>query len=116
MARAAVGVAVSNSVTVFHAGAVSDPLNASTTAADLATATADMATLVADGASPTEAHVTAMNTAFSALSADIATGSLAQNSDVVVSISTNITTRSQLHQALLAAEKAFASGVGGLGL
>lgn len=43
-------------------------------AADQATVTAAIATLVADGATPTQAHVTALNTAYTAFLADTVAG------------------------------------------
>lgn len=63
------------------------------------TATADMATLVADGASPTQAHVTAMNTAFSAfvIPVNILNGA---NTVSIVFDKTGITTMNQLKSAL----------------
>lgn len=63
------------------------------------TATADMATLVADGASPTQAHVTAMNTAFGAFVAPVNIINGAATVSVVFD-NTGVTTMNQLKAAL----------------
>lgn len=63
------------------------------------TATADMATLVADGASPTQAHVTAMNTAFGTFVGPVNSLHVANLVSVVFD-STTITTMNQLKAAL----------------
>lgn len=61
------------------AGQIADTVPASTTTADLATLATDqtafesaLATLVADGASPTQAHVTAANDAYTTMQTDLA--------------------------------------------
>lgn len=77
-------------------------------APDFATVTTNVATLVADAASPTQAHVTTLNTNYTALAAAI-------NGDVtLVWNTTNITTRNQMRSALLAALKMVDGGYGGL--
>lgn len=77
-------------------------------APDFATVTADIATLVADGASPTQAHVTTLNTDYAPLAAAI-------NGDVtVVWNTTNVTKRNQLRHALQVALKMVEGGYGGL--
>lgn len=63
------------------------------------TATADMATLVADGASPTQAHVTAMNTAFGAMVGPLNALHVASTVSIVFD-TTGITTMNQLKAAL----------------
>lgn len=63
------------------------------------TAAAAMAVLVADGATPTQAHVTAMNTAYSALAAT-------QGGDINIAVNlANVTTLNQLRAALRAYEQ-----------
>lgn len=73
-----------------------------------AAVTADVATLVADGASPTQAHVTTLNTDYTALAAAI-------NGDVTIIWNGSVvTSRNQLRHALLAAIKAVEGGYGAL--
>ncbi len=104
-------------------GHASDVVNSSSTATDSAavdtlqaTVAANVATLVADGASPTQGHVTTLNTnwgllntAVNTLQADIASGSASAPADVVLSFdATQVVTRTKLRAAvaalLLAAE------------
>lgn len=117
MSRVAVSLTVGSSAfgqERFDAvGGIADPLNASTTAADLATLLTDrtafeatLATLVADAGSPTQAHVTSANsayttmqTALAAVVADIAAVPAA--ADVVLSINTtNVAARGLLDKAV----------------
>lgn len=80
-------------------GHVSDPVNASSLATDKAAFEAALATLVADGASPTQAHVTAANNAYTTLKADIAPAPA--QSDLVLSVNTAaIPSRSALRLAV----------------
>lgn len=87
------------------------PAAASTTAV-----AADVATLVADGASPTQAHVTTLNTDWGTLLTAInAINSVATTGDVtVIWNAATITKRNQLRAALKAALKAVEAGYGGL--
>lgn len=92
-------------------------LNASSTATDSAavdtlqvTVAANVATLVADGASPTQGHVNTLNTnyallatATNTLQGDIATGSTASNTSVVVCFdAAAVITRTALRAAIAA--------------
>jgi hypothetical protein len=62
-----------------------------------------MAVLVADGATPTQAHVTTMNTAYGALAAT-------QGGDINIAVNlANVTTLNQLKRALDLAYADFAS-------
>lgn len=94
-------------------GGISDPVNASTTTADLATLATDrgtfetaLATLVADGATPTQAHVTAANNAYTTMKTDLLAviadlGVGPSVSDVVLSVNaTNVQSRSTLRLAV----------------
>lgn len=61
---------------------------------------ADVATLVADGATPTQAHVTTLNTDWGTLNTALA-AMVPETGDVYVSFdATKITTRRQLREAL----------------
>ena len=96
MARVAWAASVSGTrsgnVNVSAVSAADDPY----TGAAEGVVAADVATLVADGATPTQAHVTTLNTDWTAFLAS-ATG------DVVISVNTtNITTRNQLRAAVAA--------------
>lgn len=76
-----------------------DPVNGATTAADQAAVAAAVATLVADAASPTQAHVTTLNSAWGTLAADIAPVPAA--ADVVISYNaTTVVSRDTLRQAV----------------
>lgn len=105
MARKSVAVTVqqvlANGVAVVtKVSRPADIMNGATTATDQATLVAAIATAVADGASPTEAHVTDIDTAYTALAADIA-GVPSISSDVVLSYNTtSVTTKSTLRQAV----------------
>jgi len=104
MALAAVNITVGQSL---GGGAYSSSVKGGSIP-NFATVTADVATLVADGASPTQAHVTTLNTDYTALAASI-------NGDVtVVWNSAVVTSRNQLRAALIAALKAVEGGYGGL--
>lgn len=70
--------------------------------------TTDVATLVADAASPTQAHVTTLNTDYAALAAAI-TGDV-----TVIWNGATITHRNQLRHVLLTLMKAVEGGYGGL--
>ncbi len=75
---------------------------------NFASVTADVATLVADGASPTQAHVTTLNTDYTALAGAI-------NGDVtIIWNGAVVTKRNQLRAALQHAIKAIEGGYGGL--
>lgn len=97
------------------ATAVTD--NAAVVAAQ-ATVAANVATLVADGASPTQAHVTTLNTnwgtlntAITTLAADVAALNSAITGDVQVTWdTTKVTTVTQLKRAFDAALQAAAGG------
>lgn len=104
MALAAVNVTIGQSL---GGGAYSSSVKGGS-APDFATVTTDVATLVADGASPTQAHVTSLNTAYTALAAAI-------NGDVtVVWNGATITSVSQLKAALDRALEGARSGIGAL--
>lgn len=75
---------------------------------NLAAVVTDTATLVADGASPTQGHVTTLNTDVTALNNAMA------GDVVVVWDGSTITSRRQLRAALRAALKAVEGGYGGL--
>ena len=93
MARITIGVTISGSA--YSGGRAADAVNSVSTA----TVDANVATLVADGASPTQAHVTTLDTNWTALKAG--TGAIPANTDVVVSINTaNITSIASLRHAL----------------
>lgn len=83
-----------------------EPASAGTVGSAPATATvaADVATLVADGASPTQAHVTTLNTDWGTLLAAINTYVSQVNGstgDVTLTINTaNVTNKRQLQSAL----------------
>lgn len=116
MARFAIGATVRASGG-SQVGAVSDVLNASGTATAQAAVASAVATLVADGASPTQAHVTALNSAWSTLNSDIAAGSLAQAGDVVVSFNaTTVKSVTELRRVLLKAVEMAEGNYAGLGL
>lgn len=67
---------------------------------DYSAVATDIATLVADGASPTQAHVTTLNTDWGTLKTSL-DAVAAENGDVYVSFdTTKITTRAQLKAAL----------------
>lgn len=97
MARFAVGAkkfAVHNGVPSFTVGHIDDPVGG-TAEQGIVSATA---TLVADGATPTQAHVTTLNTNLTSFN-----NNLAAAKDVIVSFdASTITSRSQLRQALAA--------------
>jgi hypothetical protein len=85
----------------FALNPVADVVNSVSTA----TVTADIATLVADGASPTQAHVTTLNTDYTALLAGIA--AIPAVKDLVVSFdNTKITSYSSMDKAFNAILKA----------
>lgn len=99
MARFAVGAKVGAAPNAFTVGHIVDAVNGATTAADQATVAADVATLVADGATPTQAHVTTLNTDWTAFIADIAP--VPANADVVLSFdAAAVLTKSQLRLAV----------------
>lgn len=75
---------------------------------NLTAVSTDVSTLVADGASPTQAHVTTLNTDFSALNTALA------GDVVVIWDGAVVTHRNQLRHALLHALKAVEAGYGGL--
>lgn len=96
----------SDASTVPDAAAVSTDV-AAVVAAAVAVA-ADVATLVSDGASPTQAHVTALNGHYTTLASAISAAGTAASggisADVVISYdTTKVTTKNQLGAALLAA-------------
>lgn len=76
------------------------------------TVAADVATLVADGATPTQAHVTTLNTDWAALLAG--TGAVPARQHAVLSFDTTKWTRTTLRQALRALLNAVEGGAGGL--
>jgi hypothetical protein len=79
------------------------------------TVAADVATLVADGASPTQAHVTTLNSDWGTLNTAVAAVSTAISSDMsVVWDNAKITNLNQLRAALNAALLHAQSGYGGL--
>lgn len=95
MASYAVGV----TITSGQPGAVNGYRPNSITAAQLDTVTADVATLVADGATPTEAHVTTLDTDWTAAVA----GQDAASDDVVLTVNaTNVVTLTALRRAMAA--------------
>lgn len=71
---------------------------------------AAVATLVADGATPTQAHVTALNTAWGTL----LTNSTAKGDVIVLVNPTNVPTLTKLKRAFDASFQAFVGGLGGL--
>lgn len=76
---------------------------------DFTTVTANVATLVADGASPTQGHVTTLNTNYTALAAAVS------GADVVVTWDASVvTSRSALRAALHKALEAVNGGYGAL--
>lgn len=94
-------------------GHIPDPLNAASTPADQTTLAAaqtafeaTLATLVADGASPTQAHVTAANTAYTTMKTALATvtadiTALPSVADVIVSFNApNVVSKNALKLAL----------------
>ncbi len=93
MARFAAACGFQSSVP-YAAGIISDVMNAATMPTDQVAFEAALATLVADGASPTQAHVTAVNSAYTTLKADFAAGNLstAPNSSVVISFDAAVVT------------------------
>lgn len=104
MARFAVALAVSSAIygreQLTAVGHIPDPLNASSLAADKAAFETALATLVADGALPTQAHVTAANTAYTTFKADIT--AVPATADVVISFNaTNVVTKAALKLAVL---------------
>lgn len=73
--------------------------------ADLTAVDNAVADLVADGASPTEGHVTTLNTAWTALKADIQ-AIYAMNADVVLNFNgTNVVNKNNLRAAVAAIVK-----------
>lgn len=74
----------------------------------LASVVSDTATLVADGISPTQAHVTTLNTDVTALNSALS------GDVVIVWDGSTITSRPQLRAALLLALQAVEGGYGGL--
>lgn len=90
-----------NNRTEFQPGKGAAPVTTVTTT----TVASDLATLVADGASPTQAHVTALNTAYTTMAAQI-TALSAETGDVYFSFdTTKITTLEQIQSALAKIEK-----------
>src|SRR5437764_1308700 len=86
-----------------------DPIVTSTYAASKTAFEAALATLVADGASPTEAHATAVNSAYTTLAADLA--SRPTKTDVVLSYdTTNVPSASVLRKAINALQDYVAGG------
>jgi hypothetical protein len=81
--------------------------DATALAAAQVTAAADVAVLVADGATPTQAHVTTLNTDYTALATAIATSvadvSANPSANVVIVWDATITKRAQLRSALRSA-------------
>lgn len=87
---------------VLSAGSILDIMNSTGLTAAKTTVAADVATLVADGASPTQAHVTTLNTDWGTLSPLIA-GPGVTNGDVILSFDgANVTTKNQLRAAVAA--------------
>lgn len=73
----------------------------STAAVDTTAVAAAIAVLVADGATPTQAHVTTLNSAWTTLLAEITAAKAAGTGDVVLSVDlSTITTGNQLRYAL----------------
>jgi len=90
---------------------IPDPVNGSTTATTQAAVAADIATLVADGASPTQAHVTTLNTDWAAFIATLGTYPT-QAADVVVSVDTAAVTTLGGFKAIMAfVVRALAGGI-----
>ncbi len=99
MARRAVGLSVTSTVIGGEGfrggGGVVDPINTVSTTA----VAAAIAVLVADGASPTQAHVTTLNSAWTTLLAG--TGGIPAVTDVVLSYDTTaVGSRSVLEAAV----------------
>lgn len=86
------------------------PAGAMLTAADQAAVAAALATLVADGASPTQAHVTTLGTAW----ATALTNSTAQGDAVLLFNPATVLTVSKLKRILDATLQAVKGGLGGL--
>ena len=106
MSRKAVSCLIDNGIK--SAGSIDDPVRS----ASSATLAAAIATLTADGASPTEAHATAVASAWTTLLAGL--GAIPSRSDVVVSWDTSaVVTRSTLRSAIRALSDA-AMGLDGL--
>lgn len=88
MARVGITAAVQNStygsIKIGSKELVVDPAVGMTFASTQATLVADLATLVADGASPTQAHVTAVNSDYTAFAATLGVAPVVR--DVIVSI------------------------------
>jgi hypothetical protein len=128
MANAAVNITIGTSLadgtySPSVKGASAPVLTSLTTVNTDATTVADnVATLVADGASPTQAHVTTLNTNWGTLVTDLAlattaasTQATAINGDVTVMWNAStITHRNQMRAALRAALLAIEGGYGGL--
>lgn len=100
MASFTVGLSIVNK----QLGAASGFDTNSITAAQVTAVAADVATLVADGATPTQAHVTTLNTDWGA----IATANGTPAADVVLTVNaTNVLTRTQLRNAVAVLLKYF---------
>jgi hypothetical protein len=110
MARFSVS-ATMNAATVNGTPTVASVGGTQDASGNTATVAANVATLVADGASPTQAHVTTLNTNWGALLNMITP----TNKDVILSFDASvITTRTALRQAVAALLATIESGVGGL--
>lgn len=104
MALAAVNITVGQALGDGHYSSVIK----GGSAPNFSAVTTDVATLVADATSPTQAHVTTLNTDYTALAAAI-------NGNVtVIWDSSVVTERNQLRAALLTMLKAVEGGYGGL--
>lgn len=118
MTLAAVNISIGTSLAdgtyrpIVKGGSAPDFATATT---DLATVAADVATLVADGASPTQGHVTTLNTDFAAANAAYAALAAAVTGDVtVIWNKSTITHRNQMRAVALKLLAAIEGGYGGL--
>jgi uncharacterized protein involved in propanediol utilization len=80
---------------------VADAVNGSAFVTDQTAFEAALAVLVADAASPTQAHVTTANDAYTTFKADFAAGGGPATADVVLSFNaTAVVTRTMLRRAI----------------
>lgn len=115
MALASISIAVKQLLGNNHYGTLISQ-SAVPVAPSVTTVAADVATLVADGASPTQGHVTTLNTDWTALSAAITAYNAASNTGDVTILwnGSTITHRGQMRSALTRALQAIEAGYGGL--
>jgi hypothetical protein len=103
MARISVSLKAGSVVLGAHrhdaVGRITDPLSGATYATDKTAFEAALAALVADGATPTQAHVTTANNAYTTFKADLAAPPT--NRDVVLSFETTaVVTKTYLRRAV----------------